>query len=131
MRTKPHSRPAKRGSGAAGTGGGCAVSSTLSSPFSAGGVPSHSAAPSSASPATPDARFAMSVTRVAPYRIEQQLLCALEARRDLQRRQGFLLRRGAVAGQQVALAEVAVRRRLVGGPRLQRGAELARRDRGV
>src|SRR6266545_1366837 len=104
MRTKPHWRPANRGSGAAGTGGACA----LTSPLSAGGAASHSAAPSSVSPATPSARFAMSVTRVAPYRVEQQFLCALEAGRDLQRGERLLLRLGAVARQQVALAQVAV-----------------------
>src|SRR5436190_19113785 len=103
MRTKPHCNPAKRGSGAAGTGGGCARTTTAR-PFSAGGAARHDAAPSSASPTTPHARLAMSVTRVAPDGVEQQLLCAFEARRDLERGQRFLLRLGPVAGEQVAPA---------------------------
>src|SRR3954466_15209893 len=118
MRTKPHSRPAKRGSGAAGTGGGCAASP---------GAASHNAAPSSARLATATARILMSPARGTTNRVEEQFLCALEARRDLQRRERFLLRVRAVAGEQIAFAEIAVRRGLVGRARLQRSPELARR----
>src|SRR5262245_50168775 len=131
MRTNPHCRPAKRGSGAAGTGGGCAPTSTLTRSRSAPGTPSPSAAPSSASPATLRTRVAMSAACLSTDRAEEQLLRALEARRDLERGQRFLLRCGAVAGQQVALAQIAVRGCLVGSAGLERRAELARGDRRV
>src|SRR4051812_44284297 len=119
MRTKPHSSPAKRGSGAAGTGGACA---------SRRGTASHNAAPSNARLATATARVIISTARGTTNRVEEQFLCALEARRDLQRRQRFLFRVGAVPGEQVALAEIAVRGGLVGRAGLDRRAELARGD---
>ena len=88
MRTK---RPLQAGEAGVGTRPGPAgtapAPSTLARRAGAG-APSHRTAPSSPRPAT---RARASFWLIAAYRVEQQLLCALEARRDLQRRERFLL----------------------------------------
>ena len=60
--------------------------------------------------------------------LQQQVLRALEARRDLERRERLPLRVGGLAGQQVALGQVAVRRRAIGGTDGERRLELAHGD---
>src|SRR3954454_11693080 len=119
MRTNPHCSPAKRESGAAGTGGGWALTATLTP-----GAASHNAAPSSASPATLHARVIMSAARFSPDGVQEQFLRPFEARRDLERGERLLLGFDAIARQQIALAEIAVRRGLVGGAGVDGGAEL-------
>src|SRR4029077_2240875 len=57
------------------------------------------------------------------YCVEKQLLCALVTRRDFQRGQRFFLGFDLLPREQVTLAEIAVRGRLVGGAGLQRGPE--------
>ena len=63
--------------------------------------------------------------------LEQQVLRPFEARRDLQRRERFALRVVAASREKVALTEIAVRRRAIGGSDRERGPELANRGSGI
>ena len=87
MRTKRHCRPAKRSSAAAGS---CASTRGCS-------------AGTSVNSAEQQPTTAAAVSHGRLHQLEQQVLRALVARRDLERRQRLLLRLGALAALEVAL----------------------------
>ena len=94
MRTKRHCRPAKRSSGAAGS---CASTRGCSAGISANRTASAATA-------------AAALFTAAPDQLQQQILRALVARRDLERGERLLLGLGPLAGLEIALGEIGVGR---------------------
>src|SRR5579864_3048701 len=117
MRTKRHCRPANWLSGGAGScasTAGCSPGSNVSSVSSP--------APTTASLS----RLVMGTSWTAVHELEQQLLRALVAGGNLERRKRMLLGVGLPAALVVALRQIGVGRSAVDGVQRDDGTELAR-----